>query len=381
MRASILFAAATSFVLGACGSNDAQSSTDDSGSPIDAHGGGDTPSDTPADTYCNFGNPPLQTDPKNCGTCGRDCLGAACVKGFCQPNDVVTGTEGTETVRCFTLDATNVYYSFKSNTGAIEVNSIPKAGGTPTTLANGENGCPMFVVGSTLYWLKDDGITLRGVPTGGGTPTTSASWTGADIVTHGKRLPNDGTNLYWMTVHVGTSGNTNVVDRIPLAGGTPVALGNGDPGAATSNGLITIDAASVYWFDGNDLKKIPIGGGTPVLLAKGTTEYPVALDVTPDEVVWLMERFSVLTVPLGGGVPKQLAGAGISQDMVIDATNAYYCDTNGISRHSLDPTVGGSAALLAKETGGTSLCGAGLEVDDTWVYHSNGDALIHRIPK
>jgi hypothetical protein len=72
---------------------------------------------------------------------------------------------------------------------------------------------------------------------------------------------------------------------------------------------------------------------------------------------------------------------GISQDMIIDATNAYYCDTNGINRHALDASAGGGPALLVKETGGSSLCTAGLEVDDTWVYHATGDALIHRIPK
>ena len=383
MRASIVFAAAASLLVSACGSGDSQQAQgDDSGlgkdGGFDANGG-DTLADAPPDTYCNFGNPALQTDPKNCGTCGRDCLGGTCAKGLCQPSDVVVGIEGTETVRCFTLDATSLYYSFKTNTGAVEVNSIPKAGGTPTTLADGENGCPMFVVGSTLYWLAD-ATSLRSVPIAGGTPTTAASWTSADAVSHPHRLPNDGTNFYWMTVHSSSTSEVNVVDRIPLAGGTPVALATGDPGVGSSNGLLTLDATSIYWFDDNDLKKIPIGGGTPVLLAKGTTEYPVALDVTPDEVIWLMERFSVLSVPLTGGVPQQVSPAGISQDMVIDATDVFYCDTNGLNRHSLAPSTGG-AALLMKETAGTSLCSAGMEVDDTWLYYSQGDALIHRIPK
>jgi hypothetical protein len=41
-------------------------------------------------TGCDAGAPP-QDDPKNCGACGFDCEGGACVGGLCQPVVVVTG--------------------------------------------------------------------------------------------------------------------------------------------------------------------------------------------------------------------------------------------------------------------------------------------------
>src|SRR5262249_46285224 len=43
---------------------------------------------------CNGACVDEQSDRKNCGACGHDCLGAVCASGKCQPVTLVTGQDG-----------------------------------------------------------------------------------------------------------------------------------------------------------------------------------------------------------------------------------------------------------------------------------------------
>ena len=64
----------------------------------------------------------LSTDPKNCGACGHDCLGGACVAGRCQAVKLATDTMNGLTTRIL-VDATHVYWM---NEKTFELARIPK---------------------------------------------------------------------------------------------------------------------------------------------------------------------------------------------------------------------------------------------------------------
>lgn len=139
---------------------------------------------------------------------------------------LVTGRLG---VHELALDSSSVFYSTST-----VVEKIAKAGGTPTTVA-GTTGLPEGVVleGSTLF-LRDDssGGTVKTVPKAGGTATT--------IVTDDQPtgLAVDATHIYW-------SSDARRIVRAPLTGGTPEILAENELNPAE----LASDECFVYWVD------------------------------------------------------------------------------------------------------------------------------------
>src|SRR5262245_28736327 len=67
------------------------------------------------------------SDAKNCGTCGHDCLEGGCLSGKCQPIEL---TEGLDQPSALALDDSGLFFTRYVSPGTVE--SLPLEGGKPT---------------------------------------------------------------------------------------------------------------------------------------------------------------------------------------------------------------------------------------------------------
>lgn len=99
----------------------------------------------------------LATDPLNCGSCGHDCLGGACVAGLCQP--IVLGGDFTSP-SAVALSDTHVYFR-EGAQGAGRILRIAKAGGTAEPVAQGvSNLVTVAIGGEQIYFASGNAATL-----------------------------------------------------------------------------------------------------------------------------------------------------------------------------------------------------------------------------
>jgi hypothetical protein len=344
--------------------------------------GGMTPTDTGASTMvpcdaglvCGGQCVDVATDGKNCGSCGHDCQGGACMAGTCQPVVLALGQLNPFGI---VTDGTSVYWSVPFALGSDggeqaysgSVMKCPVAGcsGPPTELATGQEYLWFIGTdGTRLLWAQYDGAggpgTVMECPMAGcnGQPTVVAagltaprSVTGAAgrvYWTSGAPLPSvtecsltgcttpavlasgawsqpydvtpiaaDATGVYWTTA--------SAVYAYSFGGGGAPAttLATSQDGAAG----IAIDGTSVYWTTatGGAIQRCAIGGcgGQPTVIASGQTR-PLAIAVDATSVYW-KNQDAVMRCPTGGcnGSPVQLASFAPQEGaMAIDATSVYW---------------------------------------------------------
>lgn len=100
----------------------------------------------------------LQTDPKNCGRCGRDCLGAPCTAGRCDPIVLASGLTNPSGLW---LTADKVYittgpHHAKPPAGTV-LELAKTAGVAPKQIRGGQvEPWGLFIDGITLYWADSD---------------------------------------------------------------------------------------------------------------------------------------------------------------------------------------------------------------------------------
>lgn len=91
----------------------------------------------------------LTTDPKNCGGCGHDCLGGACVAAKCQPIVLLDGAQYKPTG--LAVDDTSVFV-MEGNTQSILRVAKDGDGGVATVVANEPNLFDMIAGGGYVYF-------------------------------------------------------------------------------------------------------------------------------------------------------------------------------------------------------------------------------------
>jgi hypothetical protein len=110
-----------------------------------------------------------QSNPHDCGACGHDCEGGACVNGVCQPF-LLTSDEAFP--KSLAVDDTRLYWAngtdadYGSPPASIVIRSMPKNGGAPTTLYTVDPGTPTSLHhdGKSLYVYRSIEWTIPGQP-------------------------------------------------------------------------------------------------------------------------------------------------------------------------------------------------------------------------
>lgn len=230
---------------------------------------------------CNGTCIDVSSDSENCGRCGHDCCGGACVSGQCQ---AVTIASNQTLVSGVAVDASDIYWTAYS-----QVLKCSKTNcGTPTLLASTQQvAATRLVVDATnVYWLTEDGAVRYCSKANCVSP--NVLWAPASVQT-----PNHGTDL-------------------------------------------AIDSGTVYWTYDDAIFKCPTGGcsgdgGVPSVLVSGLiTPWRIVTDST--SMFW-GEPFPTNTIQqcsLGGcnNVPTTYTNSS-SSDLLVDSTNVYWVSQLG----------------------------------------------------
>jgi hypothetical protein len=223
------------------------------------------------------------------------------------------------------VDSQTVYWTNLSDQNQGSVMSLPIHGGAPVTLAAGGDPGGITLDATSIYWTDAFGGTVVKMPKGGGAPTTLATkqYSAGDIAIN--------TTVACWTLNNGTFPDTPVsVVCISLDGGTPFTVA---AGSAIYWGL-TLDETAAYVAAGDGsgagtILAAPLAGGTPITLGAGD---PAGIAVDDTNVYWTTAPFdggtgSLIRVPKQGGVAVTLAaGQNDPGSVAVDAQRVYWTD-------------------------------------------------------
>ena len=317
----------------------------------------------------------VQSDPKNCGVCGHDCLGGQCLAGVCQPVQLAGGLSTSAAVdhRPFSLGPSDVVWKQDPN----KILQVSKAGGPVSTLFEEQYiVLPRPTADATHAYsgyLKGGGIWK--IPLGGGEPVlvVAPPWNAIDIVL-------DGSTLFF--------NDNDVIYKVAIAGGAPSKVTDANTWTLT-NPQFLVDATSVFWvndYGGNSASfaTAPKAGGSSSLV--GNTIGDVASFTMDDAFIYWTEwspsgTGDVFRMPKAGGVVTTIAAAQPDPvGIAVDATYVYWASRSG------------GAVLKAPKGGGAPLTVASgqsrpsyVAVDEVAVYWmtegTDNDATVMKIAR
>ena len=284
------------------------------------------------------------------------------------------------------VHAGNVHWVDSSGT----VMSVPAGGGTPATLASGQNGPSSIAVDDrNVYWTNAGDLdcssqssvcgpnpdgSIVSVPIGGGAPKTLASG-----LCGPHSIAIDGSNVYF------ADGGDGLVAKVAKTGGSPVVIANSQPLV----GSVAVDATSVYWTATDtqglhgSLLRAPIAGGAstvvasgwpPLLEGSGCGDSVQSLATDGVRVYWAAGASdisaNVLSAPIGGGsvvtlVARGDPGSNAPGTLAIDASYVYWSDGQAFHK---TPLGGGASSEVAVFDEGIAAEPQGFALDDKNLY-------------
>jgi hypothetical protein len=324
----------------------------------------------------------LATDPLNCGSCGHDCLGGACVAGLCQP--VVLGSELTNP-SAVALSDTHVYLR-EGPQGAGRILRIPKAGGNAEPVAQGvSNLVGVAIGGEQLYFASGNAATL------GEGQVLRADLDGTNLLAFSPlRAPGifslivPGLNV-WYTERNATN---TLVYRTPL-------LSQGDPGAGveaefeTVPGVVTsmtVNSGCLFYVTQGAPQQImrncTAGASAEVHYTGvvGDIAFQPAAS-TDDGYLYFAQGNTLMRIALDPPAGSEALVSGRVQTPSVDAEALYYTTLTGgadgagcsdayaLFRASKAPPVSAPALLLAPPLS----CPTAIAIDEAALYWVSAD--------
>lgn len=312
----------------------------------------------------------VSNDSANCGVCGHSCCGGACGGGTCgvydsgiTPSVCGPSSQANPGAACFTVDASNVYWS--TGTG---ISKTPRLGGSPSVLVpvridagSGQNWNylrGLTIQGGTLFWAEDPttgASHVSWIPTQGGSiqsvngsagmrmkvtatdilyarddrasvqytnwasGVSSYAMAGASTNTYSDEIATDGTYVY--AARTKWTSNQVPITRAPVEGGTETPFVTYVPTpstAASSFAHLTTDGVNLYY--------VMYVGAEPA-------------------------KTGIWKKPLSGGAATQLVTDGSANYLATDGVNVYYAtgaSSNTIKKVSIN---GGSSVVLTASFG------------------------------
>jgi hypothetical protein len=305
------------------------------------------------------------------------------------------------------VDEENVYYVLATQNGAVM--KVPRDGGAPIVLASSQHSPWSIAVDATsVYWTTHGNLsdaygdggqsftpgTVMKLTRTGGAPTTLVSSIPYGFVESEWSPPMvavDDTSVYWTNVGfedpTAQFTPTGSVTKVPLGGGSPVALAP----LQTAPGAIAVDGTNVYWMTlarpkgSGAVMKVGRNGGVPVALATADQFAFSAIVVAGASVYWTNST-TIMRVSTSGGTSEVVASVdGAPVAVAADAENVYW-QTGGTIRNpdggntagtiEKAPLAGGARTRLA--TGNFVAFGpsSNIAVDSTSVYWVEGWSIM-----
>jgi hypothetical protein len=222
------------------------------------------------------------------------------------------------------LDSSTVYAA--TGTANPKLIAVPKAGGASRVVATPTNQVHYLTVDATsLYW--SDSSSINKVALAGGVPLLVAS---ANLA-FGVAV--DSASLFW------ANGGDGTVMRMPLAGGTAVAIATG---GRSPDGIV-VDTTNAYWTDylAGDVMKVGLGE-RPIVVASGQS-HPQSLAIDETSIYWLnVGDGTVMKAAIAGGAACVLASGqhdflSLAAYIAVDATSVYWTDPKAQTITRLNP--------------------------------------------
>jgi hypothetical protein len=307
LRASAAFAIALAFVAGCTaiiGTPDLFFVDAAAGEDGGNEGGSAISPDGQADSAITCAN--TQTDPSNCGRCGRSCLGGACDGGVCSPVRI-NGDAGVEPWAIAVDDGFVYYTAIGGPTGVLY--KVPKDGAAAaTTLAT--------TVSPLIYDLKLDA-----------------------------------THAYFSS---GSYGNGGAVERVPLAGGSKQQVAR-NPDAGNAPRGVTLSAQNVYWvntFTPGEVKTSSKTAIAPTTIASNETDSTLAL-VDSNVLWWTRKTAGILrrcTLPACSDRYDLTTGLTEPDAMGENALRVFYNSGNTVMQIAKNALLGPGAVVASNQS-------------------------------
>lgn len=317
-------------------------------------------------------NKNVDSDPKNCGACGRDCLGGTCAAGQCS---IIPLATGQATPNALAVDANNVYFVNGGN------GKLMRMGKDGSGLADGLAGAtltdPRALVtdGQRLVWSNynaNAAVKLQRANVNG----SGIADVGDSFGTFAGGLAISGNTIAWTN-----RSGTNRVVRAPAAGGAAVvvATGNVEPAG------VAVDATHVYWGSGanGNLHRQPLAAAAPCTIGTNCPElapvqaFNLAVDATN---LYFTQAAAVSRIAKGGGAVAAIATNQASPlAIAIDAKHVYWSAGGSIRRALLGAATPCDGAACEIVVDGASA--SDMVLDDKAIYWTDGAGTVNKRAK